>query len=220
MRQYFDIARENMVNGQILPNRVTNEVLIEAMRHIPREKFLPTRLQSLAYADSGIALGNNRYMPEPLVTARILQEAAVQKTDVVLDVGCGTGYTSSILGYMAKNVIGLEQDKDMVMEGVKLLDRLGIKNTLLIHQSDLHQGYAEKSPYNVILINGAVPEIPEKVKSQLAEGGRLVTVLSNGYIGSATLITRHGGSFSTRSLFDAATPMLSGFEMNRGFVFQ
>jgi protein-L-isoaspartate(D-aspartate) O-methyltransferase len=221
MQQYFEKARENMVEGQLRPNKVTDESLLAAMRHVPREKFLPADIHALAYVDDNIALGHGRYMPEPMILARLVQAAAVQKTDTVLDIACGTGYSSAILGGVAKSVIGIEQDKNMVMEGVQLLDRLDIKNALLVHQGDLRQGYAKQAPYNVILINGAVPAVPEKIKSQLAEGGRLVTVIfRNGHGGSAVLITRQGDSFSTHPLFDASTPIISGFEQTKGFIFQ
>lgn len=210
-----------MVEGQLQPHGVTNETLTGAMSRVPREKFLPPHLQGLSYVDDDIALGNGRYMPEPRILGRLLQAAAVRETDVVLAIGCGTGYSSAVLGCMAKNVFGIEQDKDMVMEGVQLLDRLGIDNAALVHQGDLHQGYARKSPYDVILIDGAVAGVPEKIKHQLADGGRLVTVISrHGHAGSAILISRHGDHFSTRNLFDAATPVLPGFDEKKGFVFQ
>lgn len=210
-----------MVVGQVRPHGVTDETLMGAMSCIPREKFLPPRLQGLSYVDDDIALGSDRYMLAPMVLARLLQAAGVRKTDVVLDIGCGTGYSAAILGSMAKNVFGIEQDKNMVMEGVQLLDRLGIDNTVLVHQADLHQGYARKSPYDVILINGAVAEVPEKIKHQLADGGRLVSVLFRQRRGSsAILISRHGDYFTTRNLFDAATPTLPGFGEKKGFVFQ
>lgn len=209
-----------MISSQILPSKVTDRELVEVMSRIPREIFLPGHLQGLAYTDGNIALGNDRHMMAPVILARLLQAAGVQKTDTVLDIGCGTGYCAAILGRMAKSVIGLESDKNMATEGVQLLDGLGIKNVTFVHQGDLHQGYARKSPFNVILINGGVPAAPEKIKSQLAEGGRLVTIISrHARTGSGMLITRHNGSFSTQVLFDAATPALAGFEEKRGFLF-
>lgn len=209
-----------MVESQIRTNKVTDGGLISAMRKIPREKFVPRHLQGVAYADEDIALGGGRWLREPMVLARLIQEADIKKTDLVLDIGCGTGYSTAVLGHLASTVVGLEQNKDMSDEADRLLHDLDIVNAVVIQQKDLREGYAQQGPYDAILINGSVPVVPDKIKSQLADGGRLVTVLSTrGHMGNAVLITRFGESFSTRVLFDAATPTLSGFEASKTFEF-
>lgn len=220
MHHVFEKARENMVEGQIRPNRVTDAAIVAAMREIPRERFVPRHLQSVAYADEDIAIGNGRYLPEPMVLARLVQAAEVKKTDIVLDIGCGTGYSSALLGHLANTVIGLERDKGMAQEADRLLHALGIVNTAVVRQDDLREGYAQQGPYDVILINGAVAEVAENIKAQLADGGRLVTVVSRkGHMGIAVLITRAGGAFTQQVLFDAATPLLAGFEAPDAFEF-
>lgn len=220
MQQNFEQARENMVKSQISPNKVTGKALLAALRRIPREKFLPESLKNRAYVDEDIHLDNGRYLPAPMFLARLLQEADVQTTDAVLDVGCGTGYATALLGCCARSVTGVEQDRRMAETGAALLKSLGIGSAGIVQQSDLHQGYAPTAPYDVILINGAVAEIPARIKSQLAEGGRLVTVLSrHGHMGTAVLVTRRGEGFSTQILFDAAMPFLAGFEEQKKFRF-
>lgn len=209
-----------MVESQVRPNKVTDGALLAALRRIPREKFLPSQLQDRAYMDEDIALGNGRYLPEPVIPARLLQAARVQKTDAALDIGSGTGYTTALLGSLCGYVTGIEQDQKMAATAAGLLNQLGISNAAVLQQDGLHQGYAKKSPYNVILINGAVAMVPENIKSQLAEGGRLVTIISRrGHIGTAVIITRHGNNFVTQNLFEAATPFLPGFEDPKAFVF-
>ncbi|MFH1158439.1 MAG: protein-L-isoaspartate O-methyltransferase [Pseudomonadota bacterium] len=220
MQERFDKARQRMIEGQVCPNRVTDVAVLEVMRRIPREKFLPEPLQGIAYIDEDIALGNGRYLPEPMILARLLQAACVRKTDIALDIGCGTGYSSAVLGGLCSHVTGLEQDQKMVSESFALLNRLGISNVQIVQENHMQNGYTKKAPYDVILINGSAAAIPEKIKSQLAEGGRLASVVSdNGHMGVAVLITHHGGGFSTRKLFDAATPFLAGFEARKNFVF-
>lgn len=220
MHQTFEKSRENMVEGQIRPNRVTDPLLIDAMRTIPRERFVPRHLQNVAYVDEDIALGNGRYLPEPMVLARLLQEAKISKSDIVLDIGCGTGYSSALIGHLASTVIGIEKDGNMTQAADQLLHELGIVNAAVLPCQDLRDGYAQQGPYDVILINGSVPVVPEKIKDQLAIGGRLITVLSKkGHMGSAVLITRQGEGFLTRLLFDAATPTLAGFESPDIFTF-
>lgn len=209
-----------MVEGQVRPNRVTNPLIVEAMRRIPREQFLPRHLQSIAYIDEDIPLGNGRFLPEPMVLARLVQELEVGKNDVVLDIGCGTGYSSAILGHLAATVVGIEQDAAMAAAAEKLLHGLGIVNAAVVHRKDMAEGYAQQGPYNAILINGAVSKVPERIKHQLADGGRLAALVSDkGHIGTAVRVTRRGDSFVTEPLFDAAAPFLPGFEAAKGFSF-
>ena len=209
-----------MVESQLRPNKVTDTVIIEAMRAIPREMFVPRHLQGVAYVDEDVSLGNGRYLREPIIIARLIQVANIQKTDIVLDIGCNTGYTTAVIGHLAGTVVGLEFDETLANEADKLLHDLDICNAVVVRQEKLPEGYAAQGPYNVILINGSVPAVPDKIKAQLADGGRLVTVLSDrGHMGSAVLITRVGDSFSTRVLFDAATPTLAGFEARKTFAF-
>jgi protein-L-isoaspartate(D-aspartate) O-methyltransferase len=220
MDQTFEKARKNMVENQLRPNKVTDTAVLEAMSRIPREQFVPRHLQSAAYVDEDVPLGNGRYLREPAIVARLIQEAGVRKKDIVLDIGCNSGYSSAVLGHLADTVVGLEFDDHLADEADKLLHDLDICNAIVVRQKDLREGYAQQGPYDVIFINGSVPAVPEKIKSQLAEGGRLVTVLSeNGHMGTAILMTRTRENFSTRVLFDAATPTLSGFEQKKGFVF-
>ncbi|MCC7038166.1 MAG: protein-L-isoaspartate O-methyltransferase [Alphaproteobacteria bacterium] len=220
MAQTFEKARENMVDCQLRPNRVTDDAIINAMRNIPREKFVPRHLQGFAYVDEDVALGNGRYLREPVIIARLIQEANIQKSDIVLDIGCNTGYTTAVMGHLAATVVGLEIEETLANEADKLLHDLDIINVVVVRQGKLSEGYAAQGPYNVILINGSVSAVPEGIKQQLADGGRLVTVVSkHGHMGQAVLIERHGDHFSTRVLFDAATPTLVGFEAEKSFAF-
>lgn len=220
MAQTFEKARENMVDCQLRPNRVTDDAIINAMRKIPREKFVPRHLQGFAYVDEDVALGNGRYLREPVIIARLIQAANIQKSDIVLDIGCNTGYSTAVMGHLAATVVGLEIEDTLANEADKLLHDLDIINVVVVRQGKLSEGYAAQGPYNVIFINGSVSAVPEGIKQQLADGGRLVTVVSkHGHMGRAVLIERHGDHFSTRELFDAATPTLVGFGAEKSFAF-
>ncbi len=220
MLQTFDKARENMVEAQLRPNKVTDDALLDAMRAVPREKFVPRHLQGFAYVDEDVPLGNNRFLREPVIVARLIQEAHIKKTDIVLDIGCNTGYSTAVMGFLAGTVVGLEIDSNFAQEADKLLHDLDICNVVVVQQKSLTDGYPQQGPYDVILINGSVPEVPMPILKQLSEGGRLVTVVStHGHMGSAVLITRAGDNYSTRVLFDAATPTMAGFETRKAFAF-
>lgn len=209
-----------MVDCQLRPNRVTDDAIIDAMRKIPREKFVPRQLQGFAYVDEDVPLGNGRYLREPVIIARLIQAAEIKKSDIVLDIGCNTGYSTAVMGHLAATVVGLEIEDNLANEADKLLHDLDIINVVVVRQGKLSEGYAAQGPYNVIFINGSVSAVPDGIKNQLADGGRLVTVVSkHGHMGRAVLIERHGDHFSTRELFDAATPTLVGFEADKSFAF-
>ena len=215
----YTAARLNMVENQVRTNRVTDERLIEAMETIPRELFVPAELRSVAYVDEDIRVARDRYLLEPMVLARLLQAADVQPTDIALDIGPATGYSTAILALLCETVVGIEARDTLVEQASETLTELSIDNAVVI-EGDLTAGNPEQGPYNVILFNGAVADIPDGITDQLAEGGRLVAVKRSGAgLGQATVVTRFGDICSPRVVFDAATPFLPGFEPKPAFVF-
>jgi len=136
----------------------------------------------------------------------------------VLDLGCGTGYSTAVLARLADTVVAVEADEELAaMAGATLAD-LGIDNTVVVTGS-MEAGYPDQAPYDVILFGGSVPEIPDRIAGQLAEGGRLVAVVGSPGLGRGTLMTRRNGIVSSLPVFDAATPPLPGFAKEEGFVF-
>lgn len=217
--QAFDTARQNMVDCQIKTSNVSDHALLRALLDVPREKFVPGHLQGIAYIDEDIPLGNGRFLVEPAVTARLIQAANVKSADIVLDVGCGAGYSSALLGALAGSVVGLERDQDKVELCDSVLHQEGICNFAAVGVPDLAKGLPEQAPYDVILINGSVAEVPDALLAQLANGGRLVAVVSDGKTGRAVLFENRENGIAKTELFDAATPFLAGFEPKEIFVF-
>lgn len=215
----YSAARFHMVEGQIRVNKVTDEALVGALMAVPREQFVPKAARGIAYVDEDIQVAPGRYLMEPLVLARLLQEAGVRRTDIALDLGCGTGYAAAILSRLAATVVAVEEDPELAARATEVLSELGADNAVVV-EAPLTGGYADQAPYDVILIDGAVAEIPATILDQLAEGGRLVTVVApKGRLGEARIFRKVSGVVSSRIIFEAGTPMLPGFQPKPAFEF-
>lgn len=215
----YEAARLHMVDSQLKTNRVTQVAVLEAFENVPREKFVPDHRKGVAYIDEDLKVAEGRYLMEPMVLARLVQAAAIRPSDVVLDIGCATGYSSAILAKLAGTVVALESDESLGSTAADLCERLGIDNVVVV-SGELPDGYPKQAPYDAILINGAVSEVPEPIADQLADGGRLVTVQRGpSGVGQGVLMERFEKTVSRWPLFDAATPFLPGFRKEPGFVF-
>jgi len=207
----YKAARHMMVEAQLRTNRVINPALIEALESVPREIFVPKQMAGGAYVDGPVPIGNGRALMEPMVFGRLAQIAEIKPTDVVLDVGCGSGYSAAVLSHVASTVVALESDSELAGRASAALASLGVDNVAVV-TGPLPDGDAAHGPYDVIMIEGQVPAIPKSLLNQLAEGGRLLAVLDQGAgPGRATLYTRFGGAISHRIVFDATAGRLPGF---------
>ncbi len=213
-------ARKVMVDGQIRPNGVTDTGIIAAMLDIPREKFMPEAWQALAYSDAAVLLpgGDTRALLTPTVLARLLQAAEIGPQDVVLDVGCGTGYSTALISRLAAFVVGLEVDEALGTIAGENLTAVEATSAVVVTGA-LAEGYAASAPYDVIVVEGAIEIQPDGLIAQLKEGGRLVTVVGSGGSAKATVYLKGEVGVSHRAVFDAAAHMLPGFERPATFVF-
>jgi protein-L-isoaspartate(D-aspartate) O-methyltransferase len=215
----LEIARTHMIESQLRPNKVTDRRLLGAFASIRRELFLPEHLRQVAYIDEDLPLGGGRYLMEPMVAARLLQTAAVERTDMMLVVGAGTGYEAVLSSMLARSVVALEEDPELARQARAALVERAIASVSIV-EGPLIQGYRPRAPYDVILFAGAVAEVPAEISAQLAEDGRLLAVVkSEGTIGRATVTIRTGGLLARRVIFDAAIPLLPGFSPRAAFVF-
>lgn len=214
----FAAARRKMVASQIRTSEVTDPAVIEALGAVPRELFVSGAGRAFAYIDEDLALGKGRFLIEPVVLARLLQLADLQPTDHVLVVGAGLGYSAAVMARLVRSVVALEKDKALADQAAKVLAEVAPGKVSVV-VGELKAGWPAKSPFDVILVDGAVSALPVGFKPQLADGGRLVCVVRDGPVGRATLITRAGDSYGSRQEFDAMTPILPGFEKQPKFVF-
>ena len=216
----FALARRNMVEGQLRPNRVTNAQLLSVIGALPRERFLPDGMRSVAYSDEDVPVGKGRYLMEPMVLARLLQNLQPGLEDRAMVVASGRGYGAALLARLVKSVVAVERDRALAAAAEQTAKELGVSG---VQQTvgPMEAGAPSSGPYDIILIEGAVREVPQAIVDQLVEGGRLATIVAgpDGALGTAQLFVKEGGMASSRTLFDAGTPTLPGFAPPPRFTF-
>ena len=236
-----DFARQrlSMVESQLRPNKVTDPRLLAAMGELPRELFVPALARAFAYMDEGVEVWPSldgapaRYLLAPMVLARLIQLAGVEAGDCVLDVGCATGYAAAVLARLAGEVVGVEPEPELAASAAKNLAELGIANVRIV-EGALAQGYAASGPYDVIVLGGSVPEVPEPLLAQMKDGGRLAAVIvketqgqeiqgqeiqGQKTQGKAYLFVKVEGKVSGQPHFDAGAKPLPGLAPLPSFAF-
>lgn len=209
----FAARRIMMVDTQVRPNDVTKFPIIEAMLAIPREQFVPASAREAAYVGGNIDLGLGRVMLEPRTLSKLLDALDVQPTDHVLVVGSGLGYSSAVIARMAASVVGVEDRAD-------LLEAAGARagTAVTFAQTALANGAPASGPFDRIVIEGGVETVPAAILSQLKEGGRIGAIFMEGALGVCRIGYKIDGSVNWRFSFNAAAPLLPGFEAPKGFT--
>jgi protein-L-isoaspartate(D-aspartate) O-methyltransferase len=207
----FAAAREAMVESQLRPEGVTDPAVLDAMRRIPRENFLPSHTRPLAYADRAVAIGQGRFLAAPAVLGQLLTQMMPERGQRALVVGAGTGYSAAILTAIGLDVTAVESEAELAAaareQGIEIVE------------GPLEAGLASGGPYDHILIDGAVEYIPDAIIAQLADGGRLGTAIAERGITRLAVGRKAGGAFGTLSIGDAGVPALPGFQRPRAFTF-
>lgn len=215
----FALARQNMVESQLRPNRVTAPKIVDSFRTIPRERFVPPSMRGRAYLDEHVPISVDRWLMPPMTIGRLIHEAWPLAEENAMVIGAGMGYSAAILGRLCQSVFAVESDAELVAEMSTALTELALDNVVGI-EAPLTEGYPQEAPYDIIIMAGGVEEIPQALFDQLSEGGRLMAVVGDaGTIGRATLFGKRHGVISDRVLFDAAAKPLPGFERAPSFVF-
>lgn len=216
----YRVARRNMVEGQLRAMGVRDEAVLTAMESLPREHFAPPALQSTAYRDGELPLTPGRVLLAPPVLARLVEAARLQRTDRVLDIAPGTGYSTALLAALSRFAIGVEEDSELARVAMENLTATETQNAR-IEGGPLVSGWRAPEPYQAILINGGVSFLPDALLAQLAEGGRLVCVFYPSLsmpIGKGRLYIKQDGIVSCKDLFDAQATCLESFQTKKPFV--
>jgi protein-L-isoaspartate(D-aspartate) O-methyltransferase len=196
--------RINMVESQVRPSDVTDRRIIRAMLEIPRERFVPAEFAALAYMDEGVPVTPRsggqapRMLLAPRTFAKLVQLAEIDADDVVLDVGCATGYSTAVLARLAKSVVASEADAALATRATEALRTIRADNAVVVH---------------------GVPDVPQSLIDQLKDGGRLVGILASGTLGRAQVWRRTGKTFDARPAFDAGAELLPGMARKAEFSF-
>jgi protein-L-isoaspartate(D-aspartate) O-methyltransferase len=210
-RPDFAAAREAMIESQLRPQGVTDPAVIDAMRRIPRDRFLPSHTRPLAYVDRAVAMSRTRFLAAPAVLGQLLTQMMPAPGQRALVVGAGSGYSAAVLAAIGLDVVALESDSELIAaareEGV------------VVVEGPLEAGHPQRAPYDQILIDGAVEVIPEEIIDQVADGGRLGAALVDRAVARLIVGRKAGGAFGYLSFGDAGVPALPGFTRAKAFTF-
>jgi len=214
----FEDLRIKMVDNQLRTTDVTDKPLLQAFLDVPRENFVPSIRMPLAYIDDDVLVSDGRYLMQPSPFAKLAQLANIQPEDVVLDIGCVTGYSPAVLSRVARSVVAVECDAELAGQAISNLATLGFDNVVVVN-APLESGYAPGAPYDVVLFEGSVDHVPASLFDQLKDGGRLVVVEGAGNAGKSMLYVKNDGIVSGRRAFNSAVKTLPGFEKIAEFEF-
>ncbi|MBO9474889.1 protein-L-isoaspartate O-methyltransferase [Shimia sp. R10_1] len=212
----FAQLRTTMVDTQVRPSDVTKYTVIDALLSVPREAYVPSGQRAAAYVDGCVPLGAERVVLDARTLAKMLDALDVQKDDLVLDVGAGLGYSSAVVAHMAEVVIAVEDDTDRAAEAQSNFNEQGVDNAI-VHCGPLSEGAMAHGPYDVILVQGGVQQLPDGLLGQLKDGGRICALFVEGALGIARIGYKLDGKVNWRFAFNASAPVMPDFEKHRAF---
>jgi len=211
LMQDFGLARRAMVDNQLRPEGVTDRGVLAAMGSVERERFVPAEARALAYFDRPLKVAPGRAMMPAAALGRLMSELAPKAGERALVVGSGTGYSAALLRTIGVEVIALESDASLAAAASKA----GVDTVV----GDLRKGWAKSAPFDLVLLDGAVEEIPGVIVKQLREGGRLAGAIVDEGVSRLVVGRASGGALGLRSIADAEAEQLPGFERPRAFTF-
>ncbi|MWD26982.1 methyltransferase domain-containing protein [Aquicoccus sp. SCR17] len=213
----YTARRTIMVDTQVRPADVTKFPIIEAMLSVPRESFVPRTKREAAYVGENVDLGGGRVVLEPRTLAKMLDGLDIQDDELVLDIGCGLGYSSAVLAHLAEAVVAVEEDETLATEAQSALADQGA-DSVVVHHGPLAEGAPQHGPYDVVILQGAVERLPEAITEQVKDGGRIACLFSEDRLGVVRIGYKIDGEISWRFAFNAGAPVLPGFERETAFA--
>ncbi|MEZ5752464.1 MAG: protein-L-isoaspartate O-methyltransferase [Paracoccaceae bacterium] len=213
----FAARRTMMVDNQVRPSDVTKLPIIESMLTIPRERFVPGTLVEAAYIGENLPIAPGRVLLEPRTLAKMLDVLDLRPNDLVLDIGCATGYSTAVIARMAEAVVALECDDSLAEDAESTLEQVGVANVAVEHGA-LAEGASAHGPYDAVILQGAIETLPAAIAAQIKDGGRIVAIFSLGALNVVRLGVKRGDMIHWRDIFNASAPVLPGFAAAHSFA--
>ncbi len=213
----FVTRRVMMVDTQVRPSDVTKYPIIDAMLSVKRELFVPEDRREAAYVGENLPIGPGRVVLEPRTLAKLLDALDIQPDELVLDLGCGYGYSAAVIARLAGTVVAVEEDAALAADAERLLSEESVDNALVL-SGPLAAGAAKHAPYDALTLQGGVEVLPDALIAQLRDGGRIGAIFMDGPLGTAKIGFKAGGQITWRPVFNAAAPILPGFARQRSFT--
>ena len=213
----YAARRITMVDTQVRPCDVTKFPVIDAMLRVERELFVPREKREAAYIGENVDLGDSRVVLDPRTLGKMLDYLNIQNDELVLDLGVGLGYSSAVISRLSEAVVALEDEPGRMAEAEETLARVGADNVVL-HCGALAEGAAQHGPYDVIMLQGAVEHMPDNILEQLKDGGRIACIFNEEALGIVKIGHKLNGKVNWRFAFNAAAPVLTGFERHKAFT--
>ncbi|NDV97683.1 protein-L-isoaspartate O-methyltransferase [Salipiger sp. PrR002] len=212
----FVTLRRMMVDTQVRPSDVTKFPIIDAMLRVPRELFVPDEVKDAAYVGRNIELGGGRVVLDPRTFAKMLDALNVDGDDLVLDIGSAQGYSAAVIARIAEAVVAVEDDEELAGEALPLL--MEHADNVIQHTGSLAEGAPQHGPYDAIVIEGGIEQLPETIAGQLKDGGRIACIFMDGALGTVKVGWKIDGAITWRFSFNATAPVLTGFEKEVAFA--
>lgn len=206
-----------MVDTQVRPSDVTKFPIIDSMLAVPREAYVPNDQLEPAYVGGNLEIAPGRVILEPRSFGKLLDAVDVQPDDAVLDLGCGYGYSTAVIARLAEAVVAVEEDEALAADAQKRLSAHGVDNAAVM-AGPLAAGAAKHGPYDVIIVQGAVEDVPAALIDQLKDGGRIAAIFMEGSLGVARIGHKGAQGLTWRYAFNASAPVLAGFTKAKAFA--
>lgn len=213
----FSTRRVMMVDTQVRPSDVTKFPIIDAMLTVPREIYVPADRREAAYVGENLTIAQGRVMLEARTLAKLLDALDIQPSELVLDLGCGLGYSAAVIARLAETVVAVEADAALADEAGRLLSEAGVDNAIVVG-GPLAAGAVKHAPYDVITVEGGVETVPAALLAQLKDGGRIGAIFMEGSVGTVRVGYKSGEQVTWRAAFNATAPLLDGFARPKDFV--
>lgn len=215
----FEEAKRNMITQQVRTWSVLDEQVIDCLRNVPREQFVPEAMQSMAYSEQMLEIGHSQVMLPTSIIGRALQALMIREDEHALLVGTESGYLTALIASMAGDVVSVDQHAEFNKSAKQRCDALGLDNTSFA-TGDASGGWDKAAPYDVVMLTGSLPALPESIKQQVRVGGRVFAVLGNAPTMHAMLFTQLASDdWHEESLFETTIPRLAGIQEARAFDF-